>query len=69
MSDWSATALTPHVNPPTERAISGEEALACCLKEIQRLHEVIAALSAEAADSRAKLAHATSTILEIIHIE
>lgn len=67
MSDWNSTALTPRLSPPVERAISGEEALACCLKEIQRLHNVIAELSAEAADSRAKLAHATATLDALIN--
>jgi hypothetical protein len=69
MSDWNSTALTPRLSAPVERAISGEEALACCLAEIQRLHNVIAGLSAEAADSRAKLAHATATLDAIINCE
>ena len=62
LTEWNSNATLPHTAAPYERAVSSEEALCACLAEIQRLHNIIAKLSAEAAESRAKLANARATL-------
>jgi len=69
LTEWQSNATLPHVSPPYERAVSSEEAVALLLADNERLRGVIANLSAEAAASRDKLAHATATLGAIINAE